>query len=65
MASELKAADKLKGKGERGCMSQKQGRESRAGQMPEPMGVGGAETRVPEDGYLPIIVARRQELPAG
>lgn len=46
-------------------LSQKQGASVPAGPSARANGWYGAGARVPEDGYLPIIVASCKELPAG
>lgn len=62
LASELKAADKLKGEGPE---SQKKGASAPGGPSARANGWWGAGARVPKDGYLPVIVAGCQELPTG
>lgn len=64
LASELKAADKLQEEG-RECLSQEQGASVLGRPNARANRCRCAEARVPEDGDLPVVVTRSQELPAG
>jgi hypothetical protein len=65
LASELKAADKLKERGKDKPGVRSKVHQSQQDQTPALTGSGDQGQRVPEDGNLPIIVASRQELPTG